>query len=57
MAKVKYRFDHNSLKYDKIVLSRKQKFYRFLTYFTATLIIGVIYNVVFVIFFDTLKEK
>jgi len=57
MAKVKYRFDHNSLKYDKIVLNRKQKFYRFLTYFTATLIIGVIYNVVFVIFFDTPKEK
>ena len=57
MAKVKYKFDHNSLKYDKIVLTRKQKFYRFLTYFTATLIIAVIYNVVFVIFFDTPKEK
>ncbi len=57
MAKVKYKFDHNSLKYDKIVLSRKQKFYRFLTYFTATLIIAVIYNVIFVVFFDTPKEK
>ena len=57
MAKVKYKFNHNSLRYDKIVLSRKQKFYRFLTYFTATIIIGVIYNVVFAIFFDTPKEK
>lgn len=57
MAKVKYKFDHNSLKYDKIVLNRKQKFYRFLTYFTATLIIAVIYNVFFIIFFDTPKEK
>lgn len=57
MAKVKYKFDHNSLKYDKIVLTRKQKFYRFLTYFTATLLIAVIYNVIFVVFFDTPKEK
>lgn len=57
MAKVKYKFDHNSLKYDKIVLSGKQKFYRFLTYFTATLLIAVIYNVFFITFFDTPKEK
>lgn len=57
MAKVKYKFDHNSLKYDKIVLNKKQKFYRFLTYFTATLLIAVIYNVIFIIFFDTPKEK
>ncbi|MCB2194790.1 MAG: M23 family metallopeptidase [Bacteroidetes bacterium] len=57
MAKVKYKFDHNSLKYDKIVLTGKQKFYRFLTYFTATLLIAVIYNVIFVVFFDTPKEK
>lgn len=57
MAKVKYKFDHNSLKYDKIVLTGKQKFYRFLTYFTATLLIAVIYNVVFIVFFDTPKEK
>ncbi|HAF27508.1 MAG TPA: peptidase M23 [Bacteroidales bacterium] len=57
MAKVKYKFDHNSLKYDKIVLTGKQKFYRFLTYFTATLLIAIIYNVFFIIFFDTPKEK
>ena len=57
MAKVKYKFDHNTLKYDKIVLTGKQKFYRFLTYFTATLVIAVIYNVIFIIFFDTPKEK
>jgi murein DD-endopeptidase MepM/ murein hydrolase activator NlpD len=57
MAKVKYKFNHNSLKYDKIVLSNKQKFYRILTYLTATLLIGIIYNVVFAFFFDTPKEK
>lgn len=57
MAKVKYKFNHNSLKYDKIVFTSKQKFYRFLTYFTATLVIAVIYNVLFIVFFDTPKEK
>lgn len=57
MAKPKYKFDHNTLKYNKIVLTGKQKFYRFLTYFSATLIFAVIYNVVFALFFDTPKEK
>ncbi len=57
MAKVKYKFNHNSLQYDKIVFTSKQKFYRFLTYFTATLVIAVIYNVFFIVFFDTPKEK
>lgn len=57
MAKVKYKFNPNSLSYDKITFSRKQKFYRLLTYLTATIIIGVIYNVFFAVFFDTPKEK
>ncbi len=57
MAKVKYKFNHHSLSYDKIVLNRKQKFYRFLTYFSATLIIALLYNVLFSVFFDTPKEK
>jgi len=57
MAKAKYKFNHKSLSYDKIVLSSKQKLYRFLTYFTATIIIGFIYNVVFAVFFNTPKEK
>lgn len=57
MAKVKYKFDYNKLSYDKIVLTGKQKFYRFMTYFTATLLIAVIYNIFFIVFFDTPKEK
>ncbi len=57
MAKIKYKFDHKTLTYDKIILTGKQKFYRFLTYLSATFLIAVIYNVVFVIFFDTPKEK
>ncbi|NOQ24861.1 MAG: peptidoglycan DD-metalloendopeptidase family protein [Bacteroidales bacterium] len=57
MAKPKYKFDRNTLRYNKIVLSGKQKFYRFLTYLSATLIIAIIYNIVFALFFDTPKEK
>lgn len=57
MAKVKYKFNYNSLSYDKIEHTTKQKFYRILTYFTATLVIALIYNVLFSIFFDTPKEK
>lgn len=57
MAKVKYKFNHNSLSYDKIVHSTRQKVYRILTYFSATLLIAVIYNVLFTVFFDTPKEK
>ena len=57
MAKVKYRFNKDSLSYDKISLSIKQKIFRFLTYFFATILIGIIYNIVFTFFFDTPKEK
>ena len=57
MDKAKYKFNKSTLRYDKIVHSTKQKFYRFLTYFSATLIIAVIYNVLFTVFFDTPKEK
>jgi len=57
MVKMKYRFDKDSLSYSKIVLSGKQRFLRVGTYFLATLIIAIIYNVVFAVFFDTPKEK
>jgi len=57
MPKTKYRFNNQTLRYDRISLSGKQKFYRFLTYFSATLVIAVIYNLLFVMFFDTPKEK
>ena len=57
MANVKYKFNYNSLKYDKIEHTFKQKFYRILTYFGATLLIAIIYNIIFSIVFDTPKEK
>ncbi|MDX9695132.1 MAG: M23 family metallopeptidase, partial [Bacteroidales bacterium] len=57
MAKIKYKFNRESLSYDKITLSIKQKVIRFLTYFFATLLIAIIYNVVFSSLFHTPKEK
>lgn len=57
MEKVKYKFNKNSLQYDKIVRTPKQKFYRYLTYFGATLVVAIIYNILFTVLFDTPKEK
>ncbi|MFO7939669.1 MAG: M23 family metallopeptidase [Bacteroidales bacterium] len=57
MVKMKYRFDKDSLSYNKIVLSGKQRLLRAGTYVLATLIIAIIYNVIFSTFFDTPKEK
>jgi hypothetical protein len=57
MVKMKYRFDKDSLSYDKIVLSTKQRILRIGTYVLATLIIAIIYNIAFSAFFDTPKEK
>jgi murein DD-endopeptidase MepM/ murein hydrolase activator NlpD len=57
MVKVKYRFNRDSLSYDKITLSFKQKLVRILTYFFATLLIGIIYNIIFTSLFHTPKEK
>jgi len=57
MAKVKYKFNRELLSYDKITLSVKQKLVRFLTYFVATVLIAIIYNILFSSFFHTPKEK
>lgn len=57
MVKVKYKFNRDSLSYDKITLSFKQKLIRILTYFFATLLIGIIYNIIFTSLFHTPKEK
>ncbi|SRR6056297_1658863 len=57
MIRGKYKFNEKKLTYEKIELTGKQKFLRFLTYFAATLVIALIYNIVYSLFFDTPKEK
>jgi murein DD-endopeptidase MepM/ murein hydrolase activator NlpD len=57
MAKSKYRFNPESLSYDKIEHTFKEKLIKFLTYFSASLALTVIYVFVFTIFEDLPKEK
>jgi murein DD-endopeptidase MepM/ murein hydrolase activator NlpD len=57
MAKHKYKFNPESLSYIKIARSTKEKFYLFLTYFSASIALSVIYFILFSAFFDSPKEK
>lgn len=57
MEKFKYKYNPKTVKYEKVKLTWKDKFFRFLTYFFATVVIAVVYNLVFSAFFDTPKEK
>ncbi len=57
MAKQKYKFNPESLSYTKVTRTRKEKFIRFLTYFSASIVLAVLYFMVFSIFFDSPKEK
>ncbi|MFP4046814.1 MAG: M23 family metallopeptidase [Bacteroidales bacterium] len=57
MMKYKYKYNPRTVRYEKVKLTWKDKLYRFLTYFSATILIAIMYNFVFSIFFDTPKEK
>lgn len=57
MAKHKYKFNPESLSYSKVTRTFKEKFIRFLTYFSASVVLAVLYFIVFSIFFDSPKEK
>ena len=57
MEKYKYKYNPRTVSYEKVELTWKDKFMRFLTYFAATLVLAVLYNLIFSAFFDTPKEK
>ena len=57
MQKFKYKYNPKTVKYEKVKLNWKDKFLRFFTYFMATIVIAIAYNLAFGIFFDTPKEK
>ncbi|MFP4605391.1 MAG: M23 family metallopeptidase [Bacteroidales bacterium] len=57
MMKYKYKYNPRTVRYEKVKLTWKDKLIRFLTYFSATILIAIMYNFVFSIFFDTPKEK
>jgi murein DD-endopeptidase MepM/ murein hydrolase activator NlpD len=57
MKRHKYKFNPDSLSFDKIRLGVKDLLVRFLAYFIGSVIIAVIYWAIFASFFDSPKEK
>jgi murein DD-endopeptidase MepM/ murein hydrolase activator NlpD len=57
MPNTKYKFNPESLSFDKIRLGFRAVLMRSLAYFTGSLIIAFIYGLIFAIFVDSPKEK
>jgi murein DD-endopeptidase MepM/ murein hydrolase activator NlpD len=57
MTPTKYKFDPDSLSFDKIRLGIRTLLLRFLAYFVGSVIIALIYWTIFAAFFDSPKEK
>jgi len=57
MPRPKYKFNSESLSFDKVRLGIRDILLRFLAYFTGSIIIAFFYWVIFAAFFDSPKEK
>jgi murein DD-endopeptidase MepM/ murein hydrolase activator NlpD len=57
MPPTKYKFNPDSLSFDKIRLGIRSLLLRFLAYFIGSVLIALIYWVIFASFFDSPKEK
>ncbi len=57
MPKSKYRFNPESLSYDKVNKSIKDKLIKISTYVSASILLAILYYVIFAFFFDSPKEK
>ena len=57
MARSKYKFNPESLRFDKINLSFRVKTFRFLSYFLASVFLAIGYYVIFTLFFYSPKEN
>ncbi len=57
MPPTKYKFNPESLSYDKIRLGIGEIFLRFLAYFVGSVLVAVVYWVIFAAFFKSPKEK
>ncbi|MDM8001472.1 MAG: M23 family metallopeptidase [Bacteroidota bacterium] len=55
--KTKYKFNHETLSFDKIRLGLRQTFLRLFGYFVASLFLAGIYGFIFAFIFDSPKEK
>lgn len=57
MPRPKYKFNPESLSFDKVRLGIRDILLRFLAYFTGSIIIAFVYWVIFAAFFDSPREK
>jgi murein DD-endopeptidase MepM/ murein hydrolase activator NlpD len=57
MPRTKYKFNPESLSFDKVRLGVKAIFLNFLAYFIGSVILAMVYWVIFAAFFDSPKEK
>jgi len=57
MPRTKYKFNPDSLSFDRVRLGMRALLFRFLAYFIGSVIIALVYWVVFASFFDSPKEK
>ena len=57
MSKIKYRYNPESLKFDKIRTSVRRTIVKAFSFFTATLAITIVYYMIFSQFFSTGKER
>ena len=57
MPKNKYKFNPGSLNYDKVELSLKKKFYRFLTSLSAVIVVSLMLNFLLSYFIDFPQER
>ena len=57
MPRTKYKFNPESLSFDKIRLGIGEILMRFLAYFIGSVLIAVVYWIIFAAFFDSPKEK
>lgn len=57
MADVKYKFNPDSLSFDKVRLNARALFMRSLAYLVGSVLIAVVYGLLFSVFFDSPKEK
>ncbi len=57
MARVKYKFNPDSLSFDKVRIGFRAVLLRSLAYFIGSVFIAVIYGLLYAMFFDSPKEK
>ena len=57
MPKQRYRYNPELLTYEKVSPSVRQKFFRFITYFIGSILVAIVYGLLFTTFFDSPEER